>query len=174
MKNILQKFKEFPLSIKIIVIFCVIAIFDVLEGLHEAINNIYNKDGGTVTTVILFIIAAVFVISFLMQLINIFKKDKKAYTFSKIQSRLALAVCFLFPISMMFFRLGFIIDGPIFLRNFFGFTFLICSRNSGMTEPLLPKTFPYLTEINLVLCFSGSIKLFAVTNNFSISNFVAP
>ncbi len=128
MKNILQKFKEFPLSIKIIVIFCVIAIFDVLEGLHGAINNIYNKDGGTVTTVILFIIAAVFVISFLMQLINIFKKDKKAYTFSKIQSRLALAVCFLFPISMMFFRLGFIIDGPIFLRNFFGFTFSIPLR----------------------------------------------
>ena len=42
--------------------------------------------------------------------------------------------------------------------------FLESSINLGKTDPLLPKTFPYLKAMNFVLCFFGLINEFAETN----------
>ena len=50
--------------------------------------------------------------------------------------------------------------------------FLICSKKTGTTEPLLPNTFPYLTILNDRFCFPNI--LFAAINNLSEHNFVAP
>ena len=49
---------------------------------------------------------------------------------------------------------------------------LDCCRNKGITEPLLPITFPYLTTLNFI--FLLPIKLFAAINNLSEANLVAP
>ena len=49
---------------------------------------------------------------------------------------------------------------------------LICFMNNGTTDPLLPKTFPYLTIENFVFLFP--LMLFADDTNLSEHNFVAP
>ena len=52
-------------------------------------------------------------------------------------------------------------------ENVFVFSFL----NSGITEPLLSITFPYLTVLKVISCFP--FILLAI-NNLSAHNFVAP
>ena len=50
--------------------------------------------------------------------------------------------------------------------------FLFNSKKIGITDPLLPETFPYLTTENFVPLFVEI--LFAAKNNLSEHNFVAP
>ena len=50
--------------------------------------------------------------------------------------------------------------------------FFFCSKNNGITDPLLPETLPYLTTENFGPLFDEI--LLAAKNNLSEHNFVAP
>ena len=66
-----------------------------------------------------------------------------------------------------------ILNRVIFLSVIFnGLFFFFNSRNSGTTEPLLPKTLPYLTTENLIYFFPTI--LFADENSLSEQSLVAP
>ncbi|MBT5987858.1 MAG: hypothetical protein HOG70_04865 [Elusimicrobiaceae bacterium] len=93
MSNIIKKFKEFPLSIKIISIFYMVAIFKLIQDLGHMFYVLPQISVGESFGLLISIFGfLIFCISFIIQLIYFGKKNKKAYVISIIHSVLAFFI----------------------------------------------------------------------------------